>query len=204
MPVGWYIRVGDARNLTHGSLIDFPLPVAAQDYVWSRWGEVGGWHLLKPVAALEGDHVCTLGTKLVINGHQIAPLIDLDSEGNPVPIWRDCRTLRSGEVYVCSTRIPRSFDSRVYGPVNMPTITGVYCPLWVDDDQQAVVGEGTESPVQHAPKIKESTVAPFYLSVFQELRVPHISPSAADCAADSPNPLPKRQKECRRWFRSAS
>ena len=103
-----------------------------RDYVMHRVGRMGDWHILKPVLAVAGDHVCTEGVDLRINGKRIGPIIEQDSLGNPVPVWRGCDRLGEGEIFVCSTRIERSFDSRVYGPIHKSNVTGVYTPLWVD------------------------------------------------------------------------
>lgn len=134
VPIGLYRRQPGAE-IRVGVLVDFPIPSAARDYVMHRAGRIGDWHILKPVVAVAGDHVCTDGADLCINGNQVGPIVERDSLGNPVPVWRGCRRLIDGEIFVCSTRINRSFDSRVYGPIHESEVTGVYVPLWIDQDE---------------------------------------------------------------------
>ena len=46
-----------------------------------------------------------------------------------LPRWNGCRRLHNGEVFVFSDRIPNSFDSRYFGPVNRAEIVGVFRPV---------------------------------------------------------------------------
>ena len=53
VPVGLYRRQPGAE-IRVGVLVDFPIPLAAHDYVAKRLGRVGDWHILKPVVAGRG------------------------------------------------------------------------------------------------------------------------------------------------------
>lgn len=136
LPTGLYLRVGGAGDAQVGSLVDFSVPSGpAYDYVVSRLRRVEPtWHILKPVVAAHKDVVRMTDEGLCVNGHWVAPaVVGRDRLGNPVPSWRGERELGPSEVFVLSTRIHNSFDSRCYGPVRLSQVSGVYKPLWVVD-----------------------------------------------------------------------
>jgi type IV secretory pathway protease TraF len=87
--------------------------------------------LVKSLAAGPGDHVCTTDG-LTINGKWIAPVFDDAGDGVPLPRWRECRVLTTGEWFAYAPRIPNSLDGRYYGPVREADIIGVYLPVWTD------------------------------------------------------------------------
>jgi conjugative transfer signal peptidase TraF len=126
---GLYVRSSEAPHV--GAIIDFRIPPAARGYVRVRTGNGGeDWYILKPIVAGPGDKVDTTGDWLLINGRQIAPMPpQTDYGGHQLPIWRDCRLLRSDEFFVFSSRIPNSFDSRCYGPVHRSEIEAVRAQL---------------------------------------------------------------------------
>jgi len=123
VPIGVYRYAG--RTPQRDDLVAFLLPRAAHDYARQR-GEPTDILLLKPVLATSGDHVSTLHGELRINGALIGAVPDTDSAGRTLPRWRDDRVLTDGELFVGSTRIEHSFDSRFFGPVHASQIVGVY------------------------------------------------------------------------------
>ena len=122
---GLYLRSSDEPAV--GKLVDFCIPPAARDYVRGRTGNSGeNWYILKPIAAGPGDRVDTTGEWLVIDGHKMARMPPpTDSNGRPLPVWRQCRVLGADEFFVFSDRIPNSFDSRCYGPIQRQQIETV-------------------------------------------------------------------------------
>jgi len=126
-PEGLYVR--GAGSVSVGALIAFPAPSAAYPYADGQMGYLRRVPILKHVAAVSGDQVCTANDRLEINGRVRAPILRHDRRGAPLPRWDGCRRLRDGEVFVFSDRIPNSFDSRYFGPVNRAEIVGVFRPL---------------------------------------------------------------------------
>ena len=126
---GLYLRSSEEPAV--GKLVDFCIPPAARAYVRARTGKNGeNWYILKPIAAGPGDCVDTTGEWLVINARQIAPMPpSIDGRGRPLPVWRECRILGPAEYFVFSNRIPNSFDSRCYGPIEYGQIESVRYPL---------------------------------------------------------------------------
>jgi conjugative transfer signal peptidase TraF len=123
-PPGVYVRTGDAP--ARGRIIAFRVPAAAFPYADRHLATLHRRPVLKAVAAVSGDVVCTTSGLLVINGRRMGPIQTLDNEGARLPRWRGCGVLPKGEVFVFSDRIPNSFDSRYYGPVATRDIVSVY------------------------------------------------------------------------------
>jgi conjugative transfer signal peptidase TraF len=128
-PLGVYVRAPGAP-VRVSAVIAFPAPAAAFPYADRREGFLHETPILKAVAALAGDRVCTLGGVLTINGVRRAPIAARDSRGVPLPHWTACRRLAAGEAFVFSNRVPNSFDSRYFGPVAVASAQ-VYRPLLV-------------------------------------------------------------------------
>ncbi len=126
-PQGLYVatKAGPAR----GRLIAFRAPRAAFPYADARLSYLRRVPLLKSVAAVPGDDVCSLGERLSVNWRDQARIVERDARGVTLPHWRGCRRLTPGEVFVLSTHAPNSFDSRYFGPVPMSAVIGVYRPF---------------------------------------------------------------------------
>lgn len=86
--------------------------------------------LLKRVAALPGTEVCREGTTIIIDGHTVAEAHARDRLGRPLPVWRGCRTLRDGEVFLINADHPASLDGRYFGPLGVDTVFGRATPIW--------------------------------------------------------------------------
>lgn len=131
IPIGYYVRSSAAP--AKGQLIAFPVPALGLDYARANVPYLVRNSIVKPIVAVAGDSVCTTGADgLTINGKAIAPIAKQDRNGRPLPQWRACRQLRDGEYFVFSNRIPNSFDSRYYGPIDSAAIIGTFRPLSTD------------------------------------------------------------------------
>ena len=126
-PPGVYLR---ARHdvIRVGSLIAFLAPQPAFPYADRRAAYLHRTPILKAVAAVGGDRVCTAGGMLVINDVRRAAVAVRDSQGFALPHWTACRRLAADELFVFSDRVSNSFDSRYYGPVRLSRAQ-VYRPL---------------------------------------------------------------------------
>jgi conjugative transfer signal peptidase TraF len=123
-PPGLYIRTGATTR--PGQIIAFRTPAAAFPYADHSMAYLHHRPVLKAVAAGPGDQVCPLTGTLVINGRPIAPVARVDRQGRALPRWRDCRRMGPSELFVFSDRVPNSFDSRYYGPVQRADVLGSY------------------------------------------------------------------------------
>jgi conjugative transfer signal peptidase TraF len=117
-PPGLYVRaMGQA--IRRGSLVAFMAPPAAYPYADHHMPFLRSTPIIKAVAAIPGDRVCTIGGVLAINGVVRAPVRQRDSQGFALPRWIACRRLGQGELFAFSNRVPTSFDSRYFGPVQV-------------------------------------------------------------------------------------
>ena len=112
-----------------GAILAFQAPAPAFPDADGRMDYLRRIPILKAIAAGEADHACTDGATLTINGFRRAPVLTHDSRGVGLPRWAGCRAMARGEFSVFSDRIPKSFDSRYFGPVKTRQILGVFRPL---------------------------------------------------------------------------
>jgi conjugative transfer signal peptidase TraF len=127
-PLGLYVET--PGPVSAGPLVAFKAPAAAFPYADRRLGYLRHTTLLKTVAAGPGDVVCTETGRLRINGRDRAPIAVRDSHGVILPRWVGCRRLGANELFVFSDRVPNSFDSRYFGPIDRSSVVGVYKPVF--------------------------------------------------------------------------
>jgi len=140
VPLGLYVKIDDRPSAGH--LVEFQLP----PHVMGDGRHARHRVILKPIAAGPGDHIDTTGDWLFINERCIAPIFTVDSEGQPLPVWRARRVLQPGEFFVFSARVPNSFDSRYFGPIRCEDIIAVRRPLWTwNSDVDAITGPSGSS-----------------------------------------------------------
>lgn len=120
VPMGLYRLSAVPTPLARGMLVVLPVPASVQP-----WQHLP---LLKPIAALPGDHVCVHAARLWIRGADYGPVHD-QAGGAWLPQWLGCRTLEAGEVFLAST-VEKSLDSRYFSPVPITKLTAVAIPVW--------------------------------------------------------------------------
>ena len=128
-PIGLY-RVTQGSALARGDLV-LALPAPPLAAFAARRGYLPrGVPLVKRIAALAGDAVCTHGNALFIDGRLAAARLAADGKHRRLPAWFGCRTLRSGEVFLLMANVRSSFDGRYFGPTKVSEIAGKLEPLW--------------------------------------------------------------------------
>ena len=123
-PEGFYLGTLQAPQV--GRIVAFHAPEAAFPYADRHMPYLRRTLLLKEISAGPGDHVCTDRDRLAINGADRAPIVRADRQGSVLPRWTGCRTLGIDEFFVYSDRVPNSFDSRYFGPVERTAVIGVF------------------------------------------------------------------------------
>jgi type IV secretory pathway protease TraF len=92
-------------------------------HVWSRWTP-----LLKPVAAVAGDAVCSTEGRLFINGEDYGPILRT-AHGTPLPhLLQGCFVVQDGEVFLAS-HVSKSLDSRYFSCVRISDLTAHAIPV---------------------------------------------------------------------------
>jgi conjugative transfer signal peptidase TraF len=128
LPLGFYLRTPAVR-VGEGMLVALPIPPSVRSLVHDRRYLRDGSLLVKPVAAVAGDHVCARRGILFINGEPFGSILPRDSENRELPVYQGCGVLPDGQVFLASHH-PRSFDSRSFGPVDVHALQGTVTPLW--------------------------------------------------------------------------
>lgn len=131
-PKGLYwLQLHSESPYRRGQIVAFPVPKPFRSLVaQGRW-LAAGLPLMKGIAALEGDVVCTNERQASINGKWRGPIFNVDSAGQPLPEIRGCYTLAPGYFLPFSDAIKRSFDGRYLGPQPLSEILGEVHSVWV-------------------------------------------------------------------------
>lgn len=124
VPLGLYKLIPLKGQLRVGELVIFEVPKPARPYVHGRGWLPEGWLLMKKVGALPGDKVTITNDLLKINGLDVGPIYELDSEGKPLPQIRDDFHVPARHFLPVATGIQNSFDGRYFGPVPVSLIKG--------------------------------------------------------------------------------
>lgn len=122
LPRGLYLR-GPDGPLRRGDVTAVPQPDRARPYLASL-GMPAEVLLIKRVAAIGGDRVCAEPGVVLAMGRRVEVQVR-DRRGASLPVWRDCRRLAQGEVFLLGDTAS-SFDSRYFGPVQRSETTGRY------------------------------------------------------------------------------
>lgn len=123
VPVGFYIR--ESSDLASGMFVTVrardvaPIEAAAHQY------DDEGDRFIKRLAAVAGQHVCSDGRMLRVDGVQAATV--QNRVGAPQG-WVGCRTLSSSEILLLGDSAD-SFDGRYWGPIDEDLIEGAWRPL---------------------------------------------------------------------------
>jgi conjugative transfer signal peptidase TraF len=128
-PLGFY-SVRPATTIARGDLVLAELPPRARGLAAERDYLPADVPLVKRVAALAGDSVCSLGATIIIDGMPVAQRRPVDSHGRVLPAWQGCRVLGRGDVFLLMPAVPDSFDGRYFGIIETRAILGKLVPLW--------------------------------------------------------------------------
>ncbi|MFN3263210.1 MAG: S26 family signal peptidase [Pikeienuella sp.] len=129
LPIGLYALTPPGA-LELGDLVAVRLPPDRADWAASRRYLGRSALLLKRVAAMPGAVICRSGGAILIDGVAVATVVVADSHGRPMPIWRGCRRLGVGQVFLLLAEIPNSLDGRYLGPTGIATIVACARPIW--------------------------------------------------------------------------
>jgi conjugative transfer signal peptidase TraF len=127
VPVGLYRVV--RRSPRHGDLVLVALPEHVRNLAATRQYLAPRSLLIKPVAAISGDRVCRLGSRVWISGHAGVTVHAADALDRPLPTWRGCRLLSSTKIFVLGPSTD-SFDGRYFGVIDVRLVVGIAVPVW--------------------------------------------------------------------------
>jgi conjugative transfer signal peptidase TraF len=114
-PIGLYWLHPGGRPAV-GSMVAVAPPPALARFMAERHYLPIGVPLLKHVAARPGALICRRDATVTIDGRTVAVARPSDSHGRPLPVWRGCHVLKSGELFVLNAACD-SLDGRYFGPI---------------------------------------------------------------------------------------
>ncbi|MGX9147855.1 S26 family signal peptidase [Mesorhizobium sp. 128a] len=131
-PIGLY-RIEQGGTPKVGDLAVVMPSEALAGFLAERLYLPRGVPLLKHVLALGGETVCRRGATIIAHSKIYGAALEHDSKGRPLPVWRGCRVLSDGEVFLMNWGATDSFDSRYFGPLQITNIVGRAVPIWTPD-----------------------------------------------------------------------
>lgn len=131
-PIGLYsIAPADRFAVTDLVAVRAPEPLAA--FMVER-GYIGlGVPLMKRVAGVPGQQVCRRDHAITVDGVPMGDALDRDHLGRSLPVWRGCRRIAEGELFLMNWPVRDSLDGRYFGPLPTADVIGRATPLWTDE-----------------------------------------------------------------------
>jgi type IV secretory pathway protease TraF len=80
--------------------------------------------LIKTVWAVGGEKICHMPSRLIVQNRPALVVLTHDSQGRKLPFRQGCYTLGDDELFLVSTDVQTSFDSRYFGPVPVSDLLG--------------------------------------------------------------------------------
>lgn len=127
-PIGLY-RIHPDRDPAIGALVAITPPERLSRWLSARGYLPEGVPLLKHVAAKAGQQVCRIGAVVSVDARPVASARARDGRGRPLPVWRGCRRLEPGQLFLLNPSVPDSLDGRYFGPLPASTVIGGATPL---------------------------------------------------------------------------
>lgn len=131
-PIGLYRLEQDAHPPV-ATLVAIMPPAPVARWLAARRYLAEGVPLLKHIAARQGQRICRAGAVVSVDARPVAVALSRDSRGRPLPIWRGCRRVRSGELLLLNPSVRDSMDGRYLGPLPASGLLGRAIPLLTRD-----------------------------------------------------------------------
>lgn len=132
-PIGFY-TVSPAGRIEVPDLVAVMPPEPFASFMVER-GYVGrDVPILKHVVGLPGQRVCRDGRAITVDDVPLGEARDRDSRGRDLPVWRGCRVIGGGELFLMNLEAADSLDGRYFGPFPASAVIGRATPLFTDED----------------------------------------------------------------------
>jgi conjugative transfer signal peptidase TraF len=129
VPIGLY-AIHTVGALRVGDLVVATPPEPLASFLAESGYLPRGVPLIKRILALPGQSVCRHELRIVVDGIDMGAARERDRRGRALPVWRGCRIIAMGEVFLMNWDEPASLDSRYFGPIPLSAILGRAEPLW--------------------------------------------------------------------------
>jgi conjugative transfer signal peptidase TraF len=133
VPIGLY-RLRPTHHLAVTELVAVRPPEPLAAFLADRSYLPRGVPLLKRVLALAGQTVCRNGLTVTVDNIDMGQARERDSRGRPLPVWKGCRVVADGDVFLMNWQSSDSLDGRYFGALPGTAIIGQAEPLWTDEE----------------------------------------------------------------------
>jgi conjugative transfer signal peptidase TraF len=133
IPIGFY-AVEPAAAIKVSDMVAVDPPEQLADFLADRGYLPKSLPLLKRVLAVTGQTVCRTGLVITIDDIEVGTALERDSAGRDLPVWRGCKRIGDGAVFLMNWQVRDSLDGRYFGLTATDRITGRAVPLWTDAD----------------------------------------------------------------------
>lgn len=132
-PIGFY-TIAPINHFEVPDLVAVDPPGLLAHFMVAR-GYVGrDVPLLKRVVGLPGQRVCRTGRTITVDGLEMGKALERDRMGRAMLVWRGCRVIAHGELFLMNSSVRDSFDGRYFGPLPAAAVIGRAIPLFTDED----------------------------------------------------------------------
>jgi conjugative transfer signal peptidase TraF len=132
-PIGFYtIDFNRPFEVTDLVVVDASEPLAT--FLADRGYLSKGVPLLKRVLAVSGQTVCRTNLAITVDDVEVGTALERDRRGRDLPVWRGCRRIATGEVFLMNWQVRDSLDGRYFGLTSADQIIGRAVPLWTDEE----------------------------------------------------------------------
>jgi conjugative transfer signal peptidase TraF len=139
-PVGWY-AVAPSSRIERDVMVAAYAPADARKLAHDRGYVPHHIPLIKTVWAIEGEEVCSENGIVRTPNRPDILAYELDSLGREMPSWQGCIILENNEVFLVSTDVQTSFDSRYFGVVSVENVLGATHYLGTIRNPLGIAGE---------------------------------------------------------------
>lgn len=122
--------IGRADQVKVGDMIVAWAPPTARRVAAARNYLPQSDPLIKRVAAVGGDRVCAIRSRVTINGRAASLRRMADPRGRPLSWWNACHLLRKDELFLLSRNAPLAYDGRYFGVTQASQVIGRARLLW--------------------------------------------------------------------------
>ncbi len=138
-PIGWY-ALDSNGGVTRDVKVAAFAPETARKLADNRHYLPQHIPIIKTVWAVTGEKVCSINGVISAPNRPDIHATMQDSLGRAMPVWHGCITLEKHEVFLVSTDVQTSWDSRYFGPVLLDNVLGTVRYLGVKPDDLAASG----------------------------------------------------------------
>ena len=131
VPVGLYgLHPSNARYV--GELVAVVPPEPLETFLADGSYLPRGVPMLKHVLALPGQTVCRNGPTILVDDIEMGRARARDSRGRPLPVWKGCRVIGAGELFLMNRQSADSLDGRYFGPIPSSAVIARARPIWIE------------------------------------------------------------------------